>query len=78
MKSLCPYDNNVICSYPESDSNSPVSECWGCTHYHPQPLKMDDPLEKRSVIGCLIIGAILIIGFLSFAAWIINQLKENL
>jgi hypothetical protein len=73
----CPHDNKVICSYLEPGS-AIEHECYDCIHYDPQPLKAHDPLRGRSPVGCLIVVMTLVIGFLAFAAWIINLIREPL
>ena len=69
----CPHDPKVTCAYLEQFDPG-VYSCSECSHYK-DSAPNDDPVGGRSLLGCLFVGVVLIVGFLALAGWIIHNLR---
>lgn len=69
----CPHNPEITCAYLEQ-YDPVVYSCGECTHYK-ATIADNDPIGGGSLIGCLLIGITLAIGFLVLAGHIIHQLR---
>jgi hypothetical protein len=69
----CPYSKNVVCEYMDVEAQE-YPPCHDCPHYFPKP-HMDDPVDGRKTIGCLLAGIAILSGLLALTGWIIHTLR---
>lgn len=72
----CPYNPKVICAYRENkDSN--VYECSDCPHYDPSQARNPDPIQGRSMLGCLFVTVLLVAALLFVVGWFIKSVRSE-
>ena len=76
MKTICPYQSNVICAYRENKpSGERIYHCADCNHYKSE--KPDEiPLSVGlPAIGCLFATMLIIVGVLFGMSELIKWLR---